>query len=226
VGIRLHSYRNCPLDVWRFFHTRQYPTCHRCGRLGDRVGCTLNFKLTHYQNERLPPHAVFLGLKSSVATILAIVVTASGCAGSAHPHESRSRWLEGVSQADRTKLRALREMVKNYYAAYATSLVALGASLVTTISVAIEWLPKGLTATIAALPGVAVGLTAAFKFEARSDWWFAQCKKFDALRLALLFEKLPASQASKEMRGFIAQHTALWPAFRLPSSASNRDNVA
>jgi hypothetical protein len=55
----------------------------------------------------------FLGLKSSVATILAIVVTVSGCAGSAHPRESRSRWLEGVSQADRAKLRALREMVKN-----------------------------------------------------------------------------------------------------------------
>jgi len=55
----------------------------------------------------------FLGLKGSIAIILAIVVTASGCAGSAHPRESRSRWLEGVSQTDRTKLRALREMVKN-----------------------------------------------------------------------------------------------------------------
>jgi hypothetical protein len=55
----------------------------------------------------------FLGLKSSVAVILAIVATASGCAGWAHPRESRSRWLDGVSQADRIKLRALREMVKN-----------------------------------------------------------------------------------------------------------------
>jgi hypothetical protein len=55
----------------------------------------------------------FLGLKSSVAIVLAIVATVSGCAGSAHPRESRSRWLEGVSHADRIKLRALREMVKN-----------------------------------------------------------------------------------------------------------------
>jgi hypothetical protein len=55
----------------------------------------------------------FLGLKSSVAIILAIVATASGCAGWAHPRESRSRWLEGVPQADRIKLRGLREMVKN-----------------------------------------------------------------------------------------------------------------
>ena len=38
VGIRLHSYRNCPLDVWRFSPTRQYLICHRSGRLGDRVG--------------------------------------------------------------------------------------------------------------------------------------------------------------------------------------------
>ena len=55
----------------------------------------------------------FLRLKSRVAIILAIVATASGCAGWAHPRESRSRWLDGVSQADRIKLRALGEMVKN-----------------------------------------------------------------------------------------------------------------
>jgi hypothetical protein len=55
----------------------------------------------------------FLDLKSSVAIVLAIVATASGCAGWVHPRESGSRWLEGVSQADRIKLRALREMVKN-----------------------------------------------------------------------------------------------------------------
>jgi hypothetical protein len=62
---------------------------------------------------RLPPQTVFLGLKSSVAIILAIVATVSGCAGWAHPRESQPRWLEGVSRADRIKLRALREMVKN-----------------------------------------------------------------------------------------------------------------
>lgn len=55
----------------------------------------------------------FLCLKSSVAIILAIVATASGCAGWGHPPESRSRWLKGVSQSDRAKLRALREVVKN-----------------------------------------------------------------------------------------------------------------
>jgi hypothetical protein len=48
LGIRLHSYRNCPLDVWRFSPTRQYLICHRSGRLGDRVGYTLDFELTHY----------------------------------------------------------------------------------------------------------------------------------------------------------------------------------
>ena len=45
--------------------------------------------------------------------MLAIVATASGCAGWAHPRESQSRWLKGVSPSDRVKLRALREMVKD-----------------------------------------------------------------------------------------------------------------
>jgi hypothetical protein len=44
-GFVLHSYRNCPLDVWRFSPTRQYLICHRSGRLGDRMGYTLDFKL-------------------------------------------------------------------------------------------------------------------------------------------------------------------------------------
>ena len=51
VGILLHSYGNCPLDVWRFYPTRQYRICHRSGRLGDRVGYTLDFKLYHYPHE-------------------------------------------------------------------------------------------------------------------------------------------------------------------------------
>jgi hypothetical protein len=51
VGILLHSYRNCLLDVWRFSPTRQYPICHRSRRLGDRVGYTLDFKLYHYPDE-------------------------------------------------------------------------------------------------------------------------------------------------------------------------------
>jgi hypothetical protein len=63
----------------------------------------------------------FLGLKCSVAIVLAIVATASGCAGWVHPRESGSRWLEGVSQADRIKLHALREMVKNDPAVHAAN---------------------------------------------------------------------------------------------------------
>jgi hypothetical protein len=47
-SIRLHSYRNCPLVVWRFSQTRQYHICHRSGRLGDRVDSTLDFKLYHH----------------------------------------------------------------------------------------------------------------------------------------------------------------------------------
>jgi hypothetical protein len=49
VGIQPHSFRNCPLDVWRFSQTRQHRICHRSGRLGDRVGCTLDCKLYHYR---------------------------------------------------------------------------------------------------------------------------------------------------------------------------------
>jgi hypothetical protein len=48
VGIRLHSFRDCPLDVWPFSTTMQHRICHRSGRLDARVGYTLVFKLYHY----------------------------------------------------------------------------------------------------------------------------------------------------------------------------------
>jgi hypothetical protein len=46
VGIFLHSYRNCALDVWRFSTTGHYHICHRSFRLSDRVGYTLVFTLS------------------------------------------------------------------------------------------------------------------------------------------------------------------------------------
>ena len=48
VGIFLHGYRNCPLDVWPFSTTMQHRICHRSGLLDPRLGYTLIFKLTHY----------------------------------------------------------------------------------------------------------------------------------------------------------------------------------
>ena len=44
MGIVLPSYRNCPLDVWRFCTTRHYHICHRSGLLGDRRGLYASFQ--------------------------------------------------------------------------------------------------------------------------------------------------------------------------------------
>ena len=118
------------------------------------------------------------------------------------------------------RARALRD----YYAAYTVLSIALGASIVTTVSVAAEWLPKRVTATLAALPAVAVGLTAVFKFEARSDWWWAQNYKLDALRRALLYEGRDESDVSREMSDFLDKHNEIWPRFgKLPASGSSHD---
>jgi hypothetical protein len=113
---------------------------------------------------------------------------------------------------------------RDYYAAYIVLSIALGASIVTSVSVAAEWLPKGVTATLAALPAVAVGLTAVFKFEARSDWRWAMHHKLDALRRALLYEGRSESDVSREMSEFFAKHKETWPTFgRLPGSGSSQD---
>jgi hypothetical protein len=132
---------------------------------------------------------------------------------------------ENLAEDLRERIAVCRKRaLRDYYAAYTVLSIALGASIVTTVSVAAEWLPKGLTATLAALPAVAVGLTAAFKFEARSDWWWAQHHKFDALRRALLYEGRHESDVSREMTDFHAKHNEIWPTFgKLPASGSPHD---
>ena len=135
--------------------------------------------------------------------------------------ESLAKELDGRVKIDRARGR------RNYYAAYATSLFALTVSIFTSISVAIGWFPKGLTAILAALPALAVGLTAVFKFEVKSDWWFARADKFDALRRALLYEGVAESEASRDMSDFIAKHIARWPTFGKPPTSEPKtgDNV-
>jgi hypothetical protein len=132
------------------------------------------------------------------------------------PEKQLAEELQQLSAESRA--RALRD----YYAAYTVLAIALGASIVTTVSVAAEWLPKGVTATLAALPAAAVGLTAVFRFEARSDWWWTQCHKLDALRRALLYRGRDKSDVSREMDDFLAKHKQKWPGFgKLPGSGSS-----
>ena len=124
------------------------------------------------------------------------------------PEKELAEELQQLSAESRA--RALRD----YYAAYTVLSIALGASIVTTVSVATEWLPKGVTATLAALPAAAVGPTAAFRFEAKSDWWWAQSHKLDALRHALLYQGWDKSDVSQEMDDFLAKHKQIWPGIR------------
>lgn len=53
--------------------------------------------------------------------VLCIAALACGCAGPGQTRGSRSRWFEGVSEADRAKLHQLREMVKDDPAVRAAS---------------------------------------------------------------------------------------------------------
>ena len=48
-----------------------------------------------------------------IGLVLCIAALACGCADSRQTRRSRSRWFEGVSEADRAKLHQLREMVKD-----------------------------------------------------------------------------------------------------------------
>ena len=101
----------------------------------------------------------------------------------------------------------------NYFAAYALITIAVASSTAATIAVAAGALTKELNAVLAALPGIIVLATTTFKFEARSDWWWAKHQTLEALYRGLKYEERVEKEVSQEMTAFLKKHEEKWPSF-------------
>jgi hypothetical protein len=125
---------------------------------------------------------------------------------------------------ERAKLCGLKAR-RCYYFAFAVALLSLVASILTSVSVAIEWLPKALNAVLAAVPAIAVTLMAVFKFEEWRDWWSDRYHKLDALCRGLLYEGRHESEISKEMTDFLASHERMRPRLGNPIASRPEEEV-
>jgi hypothetical protein len=101
----------------------------------------------------------------------------------------------------------------NYYAAYACHILSVAASLAATIAVADGTYKKSITAVLAALPAGILLITDRFRFEARSNWWWKNYNKLDALRRELKPDGSNEAEISIKMDEFMEAHDKEWPGF-------------
>jgi len=101
------------------------------------------------------------------------------------------------NQLEEEKGRYRRHARNNYHAAYATTLIAVGASFIAGLSIAAEWLAKDGLIVIAAIPGGVMILNNSLKFEARSHWHWRKFYALDAIVRGLDHEGLQEKDASE-----------------------------
>jgi len=103
----------------------------------------------------------------------------------------------------------------NYFMAYATLAIGTSSSAAATILAAGSGCP-GLTAILAAIPGIIVLANNTFKFEPRAEWWYSMEHKTNALQRSLLYEGANAKDVSRMLSETIDEMEKSWPGFGTP----------
>ena len=108
---------------------------------------------------------------------------------------------------------ARRNARRNYFASFACYAIAIVTSLVATIAISVDLLPKAWLATLSAVPGTALLVASVFSFEKKSEWYWTRQRFYDAILMRLTYEKLEVATASKELRIFDAEMEKQYPKF-------------
>lgn len=104
--------------------------------------------------------------------------------------------------------------------AYAMAILAIIASVLTSLSVAFDWFPKWVNAVLAAVPAFVAFATGVFKFEAHVGWWRERMLKCNALISAIKYEGQHESNISPEWSKFLVNHEKRRPKLgRLPATS-------
>lgn len=101
----------------------------------------------------------------------------------------------------------------NYRAAYVLSTVAALASILAGLTVAGQWLPLSIRATLSALPGAILIFQDRLKFEERSNWHYRKLHAVEGLLHQLLYEGKPESDISEQWRKMTDTLRPMWPGF-------------
>ena len=95
-------------------------------------------------------------------------------------------------------------------------LTAIAGSALATASIWSNYFSREVAALLAAVPGIAVAILTANKFDARSQWWWGKYQKLDDLRRALRHEGKSEQEVSQDMSAFLKSYHDKYPGLGSP----------
>jgi alpha-beta hydrolase superfamily lysophospholipase len=101
---------------------------------------------------------------------------------------------------------------KNYYAAYALFVLALGGTVAATFISASDSRPW-IRALVTAVPGFVVLIHGTLKFQQKSRWYWNRVRKFEALVRKAKFEGVGLVELSREFSSSSQKLEEEWPTF-------------
>ena len=123
----------------------------------------------------------------------------------------------GLEEELEKELRELQRLARrNYTAVYALSLIAILASFLAGLSVALEWFGKSILAVLSATPALVLITSDRLSLEARARWYWTKFYDLRGVLSALAHEELDAVSASRRRTQIDQDYESQWPGFGTP----------
>lgn len=99
----------------------------------------------------------------------------------------------------------------NYRWHYALTVIAIGASFLAGLSVALEWFGKDVLAVIAAIPAAVLAMADRLNFDAKTKWYYGKSAALKQVTGALTYEGLSEAEANRRRSTIDADFESRWP---------------
>lgn len=117
----------------------------------------------------------------------------AGPPGVAAGEHARAVHAEITAVAERSR----RWAIRHHALAYIVAVVMLLSSIAAGVMIAMDDVPKGLTAALATLPAVMLTASTVFRFEQKSAWYWKKTRALEALLRKMRYQSLYAVEASR-----------------------------
>lgn len=118
----------------------------------------------------------------------------------------------GIKLKERTT-RSRKQARRNYFASYTCYAVAIITSLLSTIAISAELLPKTGLVILTAIPGTILLVNSVFSLDKKAAWHYKRARHCDGILMRLRFEDLSLAAASEDLRKFEEEMDAQYPKF-------------
>ena len=112
-------------------------------------------------------------------------------------------------EAEAAKLKGTGK--SNYRWHYTLTILAIAASFLASLSVALEWFGKDILAIVAAVPAAVLATADRLNFDPKTKWYYGKSAALKLIAGAIAYEGLSESDAHKQLAAVDADFESRWP---------------